>query len=434
MEMKLFTLLYFILILSMIGCATNPVTGESEFSLVSESQEIQIGEQYYMPAIQSFDGIYQDEKAQAYVTRVGKKIASLSHRPNFDYEFKIVNTSMVNAFALPGGKVCITRGLLSRMTNESQLAAVLGHEIGHVTAKHGAKAMTRQMLLGGLLNLGAIALESQQVKGREAILMAGAVGFQAVIAKYSRGQEIQSDELGLEYMTRANYNPKGAVELFEIFEALQEREPNFVENMFASHPQSKERVAHAKALIHSKYILIENRSMNVKNSTEFTKLSGQLTKETPYYDAHEKGREAALKKQWNKAIWQYEEALKGKPKEALFHSDIGFAYLMTRDFEKSKEHLTQALEFYPSFFKSNFYLGYLHYEQENYSSALRYLHVADQLVPGLPMLRLILGNSYEELGDVRMAVQHYKYVYQLDPNSNLGQEARSRLIQLGVME
>ena len=283
--MKYLTLLW---LLCLLGCATNPVTGESEFSLVSESQELEVGKQYYGPTIQSFDGEYPDPEAQAYVRKIGSRLAALSHRPGLQYEFTIVNTSMMNAFALPGGKICITRGLLTKQTNESQLAAVLGHEIGHVTARHGAAGMTRQMVLGGLLNIGAAALDYKQVAGREAILMAGAAGVQAVIAKYSRGQETQSDELGLGYMTKAGYNPKGAVELFGIFKKLQKNEPGFVEKMFASHPQSQDRMNHSEDLIAAKYKSFTGPQA-VTNTEDFKKHSLRLQKEAPYYDAYDQG-------------------------------------------------------------------------------------------------------------------------------------------------
>ena len=252
-KLRFIVLASFLFLFSLSQCAVNPVTGRSELSLISESQEIEMGKQYYGPTIQSFDGLYLDDEAETYVSDVGQNLARLSHRPHLDYEFKVVNSSQVNAFALPGGKICITRGLLTHMDHESQLAAVLGHEIGHVTAKHGVRAMSRQLLLGGLLSLGAAALDYKGVQGRDAMMTAGLVGLQAVLAKYSRDQESQSDELGLQYMTKANYNPTGAVQLFELFEKLQTREPSFVEKMFASHPQSTDRKERAKHLIDLKY-------------------------------------------------------------------------------------------------------------------------------------------------------------------------------------
>src|SRR3989338_10141828 len=150
------------LVLLISACATvNPVTGEKEYFTLNEKAEIKLGEQHYYPTMQSMGGEYlNNNEAKNYVNSIGQKLAQVSHRPNLDYEFKIVNTSMVNAFALPGGKICVTRGLLTHFDKESQLVAVLGHEIGHVTAKHAVRQMSRQMLLGTLFNVGAIALDT----------------------------------------------------------------------------------------------------------------------------------------------------------------------------------------------------------------------------------------------------------------------------------
>jgi len=417
----------------MAQCATNPVTGEAELAFISEEQEISMGKQYYGPTIQSFDGIYPDQGAQKYINDVGQKLAHLGHRPNLNYEFKIVNTSQVNAFALPGGKICITRGLLTQMNHESQLAAVLGHEIGHVTARHAVRAMSRQMIWGGLFNLGAIALETKNVENRQAMLALGSVGLQAGLAKYGRDQEIQSDELGMSYMTRAHYDPKGALETFELLQKLQTREASFIDAMFASHPPSQERVANAKALISTEYALVAKRPDNIQTTKQFKKLSEKLKREEPFYKEHDEGIKVANEGRWNDAITHFQKALKGKPNEALFHADIGYVYMMRKEFETSKTHLRKAIQAYPDFFKPSFFLGYLKYQTKDYAGAKTDLLKADQIIPGVPQLRLILGESYEQSGDVHTAVEYYKYVYQADPEGEVGRVAARHLLRLGVL-
>ncbi len=188
--------------LALGACATNPVTGEKQLVLVSEEQELAIGAQQYAPSIQQSYGKAHDPALQAYVTRVGTGLAAVSHRPQMPWEFTVVNANYLNAFALPGGKICITRGLVSQMTNEDQLAGVLGHEIGHVTARHGAQGMTRQILVGGVIGLGSAVLAATETRGAELIAQAAGIGAQLVLLRYSRDQERQSDELGMEYMAR----------------------------------------------------------------------------------------------------------------------------------------------------------------------------------------------------------------------------------------
>ena len=148
----------FVLILSLClgGCAKNPVTGEREFSVISEKDEIAIGTAAYPGAIAQIGGEYNDPVLGEYVSDVGTGLAAVSHRSELPYEFTVVSSSMINAFALPGGKICITTGLLSRCDNEAQIAGVLGHEIGHVTARHSANAISRQYLYQIPLVLGAI--------------------------------------------------------------------------------------------------------------------------------------------------------------------------------------------------------------------------------------------------------------------------------------
>jgi len=415
-------------------CATNPVTGRRELSFISEAKEIQMGATYYGPTIQSFDGKYMDDRTQAIFNRVGQKMAKLSHRPNLKYEFTVVNTSVVNAFALPGGKICITRGLLQHMTSESQLAAVTGHEIGHVTARHSVRQMTRQLLLGGLLTVGALALESQNVGGRGAMVQAGAIGLQALLSKYSRGQESQSDRLGMGYMTKAGYDPQGAVELFQIFEGLQTRKANFIEKMFASHPQSRDRVSNAETRIAANYQAIAKDPNRIVNSDDFKYLSAKLKKEKPSYDEYDKGVEASSNKLWLTAIRHFNKAIEGKPQEALFHADLGFAYLQSKQMPLAETHIKKSIGLYPGFFKPNYYMGYLEYERKNYSEARRHLYIADQLVPGNPLLKLMLGESSEIMGDKRTAVANYKFVYQIDRKGKLGATARGHLERMGVMK
>jgi predicted Zn-dependent protease len=189
-------------VLSALACAVNPATGERELMLVSESQEIQMGLQAD-PAIVSQFGIYEDEGLQQYLDQIGKKMAARSERPDLPWTFRLVDDPVINAFAVPGGFIYITRGILAYFNSEAELASVVGHEIGHVTARHSAQQMSQQQLAQIGLIAGAVLVPDEY---SELVLGVGGAGMQLLFLKFSRDDERQSDDLGMRYMVRAGYD------------------------------------------------------------------------------------------------------------------------------------------------------------------------------------------------------------------------------------
>ena len=228
------------------ACSTNPVTGKNEFSLVSAQGEVAIGQQNFAPYQQQQGGRYVvDPELTLYVKEVGMKIAKLSDRPGLPYDFVVLNNDVPNAWALPGGKIAINRGLLLHMEDESQLAAVLAHEIVHAAARHGALQMTQQQILG----VGAMAagIASSDSEYGPYIAMAAMGGTKVYHAHHSRTHEFEADRYGIEYMVRAGYDAWGAVELQETFLRMsQGRQADFFQALLATHPPSAERVARNK--------------------------------------------------------------------------------------------------------------------------------------------------------------------------------------------
>ena len=185
----------------LLGCAVNPVTGKNELSLISPQQEIALGKKNYQPSRQSQGGDYYiDDQLQAYVAGVGKKIAAVSDRPDLPYEFKVLNNSVPNAWALPGGKIAINRGLLSYLEDESQLAAVLAHEIVHAAARHGAKTIERGTILQGALTAASISLEKNQTRNGNMVMEGANLGAQLISQGYSRSAELEADYFGILYI------------------------------------------------------------------------------------------------------------------------------------------------------------------------------------------------------------------------------------------
>lgn len=230
------------------ACAENPVTGERELGLVSTAEEVSIGEQNYGPMQQSQGGeLVTDPALTAYVTEVGQRLAEVSDR-ELPYEFVVLNNGVPNAWAMPGGKIAINRGLLVELENEAELAAVLGHEIVHSAARHGAQSMERGMLLQGALVATSIAASDSPYA--DFIVGGAQVGAQLISQRYGRDAERESDRYGTRYLARAGYDPAAAVSLQEKFLALSEgRRTGWLEGLFASHPPSAKRVENNRELV-----------------------------------------------------------------------------------------------------------------------------------------------------------------------------------------
>jgi predicted Zn-dependent protease len=185
------------------GCAINPVTGEEQLMLVSEQQDIEIGRKYAPEVEKQMGGRIANESLQNYVDSVGQKIARVSHRPDWEYHFAALEDKSINAFALPGGYIFITKGMLEKLTTEAQLAAILAHEITHVVARHVSANMSRE--IGISILLSAVISD----KTPEGVLTATELGRQILGLQYSRKDEQEADLGGLDYMVWAGYNPYG---------------------------------------------------------------------------------------------------------------------------------------------------------------------------------------------------------------------------------
>lgn len=230
------------------ACATNPVSGRSEVALMSRSDEVKIGQQMHTQILQQM-GQYDDAALQDYVQYVGAKLAKQSHRPELDWHFTVVDTDDVNAFALPGGYVYVSRGILPYLSSEAELAAVLGHEIGHVTARHAVRQQSKAAGVGILSTAAAI------FTGQGAVGDLTNVAGQAVLSGYGREMELEADGLGAEYLARTEYDAGaiirvvGALKEQELFEReqarLEKREPRIYHGVFASHPDNDKRLQEA---------------------------------------------------------------------------------------------------------------------------------------------------------------------------------------------
>jgi len=229
-------LVLFPVILLLTGCAVNPVSGNRELMLMSEEQEIAMGKQAD-PAIIAQYGLYQDQTLQNFIVEKGQQMAKISHRPDLPYEFKIVDSPIVNAFALPGGFIYFTRGIMAHFNNEAEFAGVLGHEIGHVTARHSAKQYSKQQVAQVLLIGGMIVSPEFAQFGNEA-----QQGLGLLFLKFGRDNESESDKLGVEYSTEIGYDAKEMAGFFETLNRLsQESGAGEIPTFLSTHPHPADR-------------------------------------------------------------------------------------------------------------------------------------------------------------------------------------------------
>lgn len=234
-------------LLMLSGCATNPATGEQDLNFMSLADEQRVGAQEHPKILAQFGGEVKNDKLKAYVSRIGEKVAAKSELADQKFTFTVLDSPVVNAFALPGGYVYVTRGMLAIMNSEDELAGVIGHEIGHVTARHGSRRQAR----GTIAQLGVAVLAV--VTNNRDVAQLGSIGAQAFLASYSRDNEYESDQLGVRYLKRTGYNPLGMAQSLSAlgrnadFLAKKNGGAGSQYNFFSTHPRTPDRVSRATA-------------------------------------------------------------------------------------------------------------------------------------------------------------------------------------------
>lgn len=408
--------------LLLVACGVNPVTHKREFQFVSEPEEIAIGAKNYSPARQSQGGDYTlDPELTAYIQSVGNKLAAVSDR-KLPYEFVVLNDSVPNAWAMPGGKVAFNRGLLYELHSEAELAAVLGHEITHAAARHGAQGMERGLLLQGAVL--AVGLASQDSNYSNLIVGGSQLGAQLVSTKYGRDAESEADHYGMRYMKRAGYDPAAAVTLQETFVRLsQGKESGFLQGLFASHPPSPERVAANKVTLAA---VGAGGDWGKEIYQEKTK---QLMATKPAYLAYDEGAKALAKGDMQKAVELAKKAIAIEPREAHFHELLGDVAMAKKKPQEALGFYEQAMKLQPNYFKTQLQMGMALYQLGRKDEAAQYLNKSNALLPTAPS-HFMLGEIAESKGDTADALSHYQVA--ADSKSDVGKQSTQRFFRLDM--
>ncbi len=461
---------YFIcLFLLLVSCAINPVTGQRELMLISETQEIQIGKNAAPSANWEFGGPYHDQVLESYLQGIVQRLWQNSERPFLPFEFHIQNTSIPNAFALPG-YVAITRGLLSDLENEAQFTSIMGHEIGHVMARHTAQRLSRASLYQLGLSFGEAALG--RTKGADTLLTLGAISSSLLILKYDRSQELQADRLGVKYMTMHGYDPQEALRAHEILEKTVDdylrrtgktpTEDTFISNLLSTHPRKDVRLSEIQAMIY------ESPPYRIRGDGKFrrrfqTALKG-IKETNRIYHILDEAEVYYQKKNFQSAEQRVREAIRLDKEQAPFHNLLGFIKLQQKNYREAQrafenarlidrgyqpsiyglglvhyfeenyifaiDKFKQSIDLYPDHLGSHIGIGKSYFLTKNYRQAIPYLKNFAQAVPSHPEIHGILGICYDNTGNRELAVREYKYQLQIAPDTELGAYAKKRLAVL----
>jgi predicted Zn-dependent protease len=404
------------------ACAVNPVTGKKELSLISPSQELALGAEHYPSNQQQQGGQYiLDKSLQSYVNQVGQKLARVSDQPQLPYEFVVLNNSVPNAWALPGGKIAVNRGLLVLLEDEAELAAVLGHEIVHAAARHSAAAMSQQQLLGaGLAVLGAA---SQNTGYGDLVSLGSQLGGSAYIARYGRENELESDDYGMKYMAAAGYDPQGAVRLQRKFVELSKgSKAGGLDALFASHPPSQSRVdaniKHAGRLPKG----------GASNRAQYQQAIAQLKKDAAADKSYDEAQKAAANKQYDSALGLTRQAQKQQPREAAFYALEGDLLAQKKQYADARKSYDQAVQKNPGLFSNWLMRGMLSAQLKDYSAAERDLNRSLGYLQ-TPYAHYYLGQVYEQQGNNKSALSHYQTAAK--GGGDIGTKAQARAQALG---
>jgi beta-barrel assembly-enhancing protease len=415
------TTLLLLTALLVAGCVSNPITGRRELSLISEQQELRLGAETYPTSLQAQGGTYNAHpEVQTYVDSVMHKVAAHSDRPELPYEIAVLNNGVPNAWALPGGKMAINRGLLTELKSEAELAAVLGHEIVHIAARHGAKVIERGMLTqGAILGVG-LALDDHEY--RDVIVGGAGLGMALVSLKYSRVAELESDNYGIKYMVAAGYDPAAAVELQQTFLRLSNRRNSgWLAGLLASHPPSQERVD-----ANRQHVSGYSRDNLFVGREEYLLAMEPLIESKAAYDTYETGQ-AALDKDPSKTARLAREAIDKEPREAQFYGLLAKALAAQQRPTEAITALNQAIKLQPNYFDYYLTRGHLRKTMGDTEGASTDFTRSIQLLP-TASAHAAMGQFALAAGRSDLAIPHLRAAASAD--SLEGQQARKSLIRL----
>ncbi len=414
------------------GCAVDPVTGKKQLVLISEAEEVALDKKQSPQQFSMDYGPCQDKALNSYLSMVGMAVASTSHRPHMPYSFRGVNAAYVNAYAFPGGSIAVTRGILVELDNEAELAALLGHEIGHVNARHTAERMTK----GTLLQL-ALAGSSGYVRSGEYASYApylekiGGLGAGALLASYSRDDEREADRLGMQYMVSAGYNPKGMEGLMAVLVKKSKHKPNALELMFATHPMSQERYDAARKRAATEY---GDQSAKSLLRQRYRDKTAALRRIKPALLDMQDGASSMAGGKFSQAEASFVSALNQIPNDYAALLMMAKCKMALQKDQEALRYANKARQVNPAEAQAVQVSGVSKLALKDFGGAYEDFAKFDQVMPGNNHIVFLKGISLEGMGKREMAARAYHTYLQNVSQGGAASHARQQLTAWGYVK
>lgn len=413
------------------GCATDPVTGNKQLMLMSEEGELGADRENSPHQLSADYGALQNAELNRYLVTVGDLLAAKSHRPNMPYTFRGVNAVYVNAYAFPAGTIAVTRGMLVNLQSEAELAALLGHEIGHVCARHAAEQATTGML-ASIVVTGLATFVQYRYDGYGDLTSGlGMVAAGALLARYSRADEREADALGLKYMTWAGYNPEGATALMDILRKLSKEKPSIIAMLFATHPMSEERYQTALKAVCSEYASAKSFPLNRERYMDATASLRAIKGALEQMQNGEKHMSAG---KFGEASACFENGLRQAPADYAGLLMLARCRLMQKQGADADRLAREAQAVYPGEAQAVYISGMAKLQNRAFEHAFQEFTRYEQLLPGNPNTTYFKGYSMEGAGRRQVAADNYMRYINAVRQGEYAEHAYQKLVEWGYIK
>lgn len=408
------------------GCAVSPVTGERILVGMSEEQERQIDAQQAPHQFSQDLGAVQDDEVNRYVGTVGRTLQQRTQRRDMPYSYRTLNANYINAYTFPGGAMGVTRGILVELQDESELAALLGHELAHVNARHAAQRQGQALV--AQVAVVSLAAATQDSAWSPLVGLGSQLGASAMLARYSREHEHQADALGQDYLVQAGYPAEGMTRLHQLLVSQHKDKPGLLETMFSSHPMSTDRMARAQELARTQYA--GSRSAP-RQRERFMDSTASLRRIRPAIQACKNGELAMGRKALGEAQGQFAQALKVAPRDYAAHLRMGQCLQAQGQAREAQRHVETARAIYPQEAQAHKLAATLHLGLRDPGAAYAALEQHDRVLPGDPGVLFLKAVSLDGMGQDRRAAEHYARFLQISRQGEAAQFSANRLKAMG---